>query len=101
MLKVLPILAHAEELHSDQTSTLEHYLTQTWVIVPLYLALLALIWFGLGKAKKWRQYRLLGLMVVSLVMAFISYSFAPGLAVTAIIIGFGSSLLMLLATASN
>lgn len=90
--------AHAGEFHTEQTSDLEHFTTQTWFIVPAYAAALGLIWFGFGRVPHLANYRFVGILTLSLVTAFFSYGFAPALSVVAIIIGFATSLLLMLAS---
>lgn len=100
-MNFLQILAHGEELHTEETTAAEHWLTNPWILAALYAAVLLAIWFGLAKNKRLKTYRLMGIMLVSLIVAFAGYTFAPGLAATAIIIGFGSSLLLMVATANK
>lgn len=97
----LKYFAHAAELHTDETTATEHLLTSTWTLAVLYLAVLAGIWFGFARSEKLKRFRLLGIVIVSLPVAFISYTFSPPLAVTAIVIGFAASLLLMVATATE
>jgi len=100
MNSILTLFAHAAEFHTEETTTAEHILTNAWVLLALYAAALAGIWFGFARSERLKTYRLLGVVIVSLPIAFISYAFAPPLAVSAIVIGFAASLLLMLVTAS-
>lgn len=101
MQYAITTFAHATEFHSEETTATEHFFTNTWVLLALYAVTLAFIWFGFARSEKLKRFRLLGIVIVSLPVAFISYAFSPPLSVTAIVIGFAASLLLMVATATE
>lgn len=87
--------AHADELHTETTSTLEHNLTQPWAI-GLVIFLLAAAWWRWG--KRWRLPGVLGTLLVG---GLVSYELAPVVGIAAIGAGFILALGTMLSSAGH
>ena len=98
-MDTLQLFAHSEDLHSADTSQLEHLLTSAEVALPLYVAANLLLFVVLRKYRKSAiMPAILGLNLVAGVM---SYSAVPAVSVAAITVGIASALLISLSLLAN
>lgn len=84
-------LAHADELHSETTTTAEHWLTEPWVLGLLLLAVIVIWWKG--AEEKWRIPGILGILLIA---GIASYRISPVVSFVAIAAGFLLALILTL-----
>lgn len=84
--------AHAEEFHTESTSTLQHTLTQPWALLLVLVLAISVLWRWGG------SWRLPAILAVLLVGGFGTYAYAPLVSVVAFSGGFALALLLSLAS---
>ena len=87
MFEFIRQLAHAEDLHTEETSELVHFLTTTPVALVLYALGLGLLWLLVRKRKEPVPKFLMASMAYNFVLGVVGYVFVPWVAVIAITLG--------------
>lgn len=93
-------LAHAAEFHTEETTEVEHLLTEWWFGLGLYAVFLYAV-LGLLKNKLSFATRMSLVLGASLILGLVFYRWTPALSGTAIVIGFFCSLVLGLGSAKG
>lgn len=82
------LFAHAESLHDESTSTLEHSLTQPYVAIPLFIGILLAMYLVMSNVLKWPVPKmLLAYMPLFFIVGVLMYSLVPAISAFSISAG--------------
>lgn len=96
-----PHLPGEEHEGPEEVASVVQGTPHAWLLVVLYFLVLAAIWFGFERIKPLAHYRFIAILAVSMVTVFAGYGISPPLSVIAIMVGFGTSLLLMLVSAKQ
>ena len=87
---------HSEQQHDLSTSSIEHFLSQPLIAVPLFILLIISVYFGLRKIGFNLIKIILTELLIFLVVGLLTYSIVPAVSIIAISLGIATSLFVVL-----